>query len=172
MTEYVTKDGDFVIKVLEQDEDTIQFIPSGGGFVKRMRKDIFENNFTVLEKRTFKACYVTADFLETSSGKFEYIPCYSNGQRWNGWAIPFLEEKELLTLIDIIKQSSSDHLELIDNKFFFDPEEPGEFVEKTQIALDDGKLVSGYYLNISWVFELSDNIPTEELDPSDSTPKI
>lgn len=65
--------------------DTVEFSAQGGGFVHKMARAEFENNFMPAALPGFALKAVSADWLPEGLK----VPAYTNGQRWNGWAMPY-----------------------------------------------------------------------------------
>jgi hypothetical protein len=79
-----------LIEVKEPEaEGRIKFHPQGGGMHFSMPHASFVENWELAPAPVFRRGTVTADFLPTGVGDpLRVLPCYGNGELWNGWGTP------------------------------------------------------------------------------------
>ncbi|ABO59901.1 hypothetical protein LA345_39795 (plasmid) [Burkholderia vietnamiensis] len=98
--EYQDADGYRI--VVSKMGDEVEFFPQGGGFLHRMNRAEFDQKFTVAQPAPFARVNVTGDWLDDGVS----LPAYSDGRRWNGWAMPYFTREEgtrLATLIGCMR---------------------------------------------------------------------
>jgi hypothetical protein len=79
-------------------DGSVNVWPQGGGFEKNYSAETFAGLFTAVEiEPPFRKIAVSAEFI--NDGKVE-IPCYSNGLRWNGWAMPYFD---MISALEVVK---------------------------------------------------------------------
>jgi hypothetical protein len=83
------------ITVAEDSADAVKFSAQGGGFLRTMPREGFFKVFTPSQLPPFKAAKFGADWLP------ENFPLegFTNGQRWNGWAMPYFTKETGLRLM-------------------------------------------------------------------------
>lgn len=64
--------------------ETVEFSAQGGGFVQSAPRAEFERHFKPASMPGFSLGAVSAEWLPEDLK----VPAYTNGQRWNGWAMP------------------------------------------------------------------------------------
>lgn len=69
-------------------EDPVQFCTQGGGWACSMPYEDFHRTFKPGELPEFRPVLVTGDWWEHYP-EYPPIRAYSNGRRWNGWAVPY-----------------------------------------------------------------------------------
>lgn len=65
-------------------QETVAFAPQGGGFIRTIPRSDFERQFKPAALSAFSLVAISADWLPSDLN----VPAYSNGRRWNGWAMP------------------------------------------------------------------------------------
>lgn len=79
-------------RVETQDDkaDPVLFFPQGGGFQCSMAHSRFHAAFTLeAAPPTWRAGTVTAEWFATDEGSWPGYPCWSSGDLWNGFGMPF-----------------------------------------------------------------------------------
>lgn len=91
---YIDHD-DNPIEVLTPQNDPVEFSPQGGGFVGRIPRAQFDKAFRLAPLPGFKLVRVSGDWM----GLVQTLLAYSNGRRWNGWAMPYftLDQAKLIS---------------------------------------------------------------------------
>lgn len=157
--QYRSVDTAFEIDVIDITDDTVTFCQAGGGFVRKMSTTDLELHFKKIEERVMVECISGAEFYTDDDDNFLELKCYSDGQLWNGFGIPFVEPAELEKFINTLNAQAGDDefkLSIDNNRFYYISEEDADgspnYVPLSQIAVGD-KTVSGYLLDIGWVFD-------------------
>lgn len=76
--------------------DTVEFSAQGGGFVHKASRDEFEKRFKPAALPAFSLQAVSAEWLPDDLK----LPAYTNGQRWNGWAMPYFPAEAAHALLE------------------------------------------------------------------------
>lgn len=157
--QYRSVDTVFEIDVIDITDDTVTYCQAGGGFTRTMSTTDLELNFKKIEHRVMVECISGAEFYADDDGNFLELKCYSDGQLWNGFGIPFVEPAELEKFIKTLNAQAGDDefkLSIDNNRFYYISEEDADgspnYVPLSQIVVGD-KTVSGYLLDIGWVFD-------------------
>lgn len=66
------------------------FFSQGGGFQHSVTIKEWDANFRVAKKPVFAKAKVTGEWLDDGVK----VECYSNGNVWNGWAMPYFTKKQ------------------------------------------------------------------------------
>ena len=82
--------------------DKVRIAPQGGGFVRAVPLERFQQHFKPCEIPGFSPAMASADFLDGAAS----LPCFMNGARWNGWAMPYFEHATALKLCEAIPDLS------------------------------------------------------------------
>lgn len=90
--------GGGIVEVYKRENGVVYFAPQGGGFVKHTTQDIFDRMFEPAPEPQYLRGTVTADWLAEG----QTIPCVSNGDRWNGWAMPYFDRDTVNELIALM----------------------------------------------------------------------
>jgi hypothetical protein len=92
------------VSISELGVDEVLFYTAGGGFQCRMPRAKFFDTFREMtEPPAFRPGFVDADWMEDG----ERHPCWTKGDLWNGWGMPFFER----AVVDkLIEQSSGEGL--------------------------------------------------------------
>ena len=83
---YVHKDNGFAVTVLSETPNSVTFAPEGGGFVYRIPKVIFQEDFELKEVEVPRVWRIAVFELDEGVGKWLG---YTDGSAWNGWATPW-----------------------------------------------------------------------------------
>lgn len=91
---YIDND-DYLIEVTTPRIDPVEFAPQGGGLVGRIPRAQFDKAFRLAPLPDFKQVRVSGDWMDLVQALF----AYSNGRRWNGWAMPYftLDQAKLIS---------------------------------------------------------------------------
>lgn len=93
---YTYAGGMFEVSGVEGDK--VHIAPQGGGFVRTIPVKRFQEHFTACKMPGFSPGMTSAEFLDSDAS----LPCFTNGARWNGWAMPYFEHATALKLCDMI----------------------------------------------------------------------
>lgn len=122
---YINKQGQRV-ETYNDAETAIKFFRQGGGFQHGMKHDVFHAEFALAPLPVFRAGTVTADWFDNGV-KF---PCYSNGNLWNGWGVPFFTR---LTIDLMSATSSYDNVTWVDGKLMIAEDDEIHEISPTQL---------------------------------------
>lgn len=93
--EWLHKKGEYPesVAVIDKVEDGhVYFYPQGGGFQYKAEIDDFLSRYRPVDQEKdipiIKQAYVSAEFFGENE---KTIPCYTTGDRWNGWACPMFD---------------------------------------------------------------------------------
>jgi len=76
----------------------VEFSTQGGGFLKTMARDKFDATFELAPlEREYYAATVTVEWMEDRS-----LPCYTNGDLWNGWGRPQFDRENMLIILGMM----------------------------------------------------------------------
>jgi hypothetical protein len=133
-------------------KDYVLAYPQGGGFQIRVPKDFFEEHFKEETDVKFRRFLFGGDWHPAM-----YYG-WSDGSRWNGWAVPYVEEDVLKAIIavqatvsdtpvlsmdgDVVVYTETDSTGVVE-VFRYEPEE---------IEIENGK-VKVWCLNFGWCFD-------------------
>jgi hypothetical protein len=87
-----------LVQVVSEDVDTVQFCSQGGGFVHRAPRADFERDFRPATPPAFQAAHFSAEWLDEGT----QLEGFSNGMRWNGWAMPYFSREAGLRLCTML----------------------------------------------------------------------
>lgn len=137
MTIYQDKTTGRRIEVSDSTTDPIIFCAQGGDFQCRMPLEEFEY-YEVAPAPTFERATVTAEFLPDDV----VLPCYSNGERWNGLDMPYFDRAAVDRLIELIAGSTIP-IRWADNGadvIVMDEDYEGGFYTLESVTMPDGVL--------------------------------
>lgn len=83
---YADRDG-FLVEVTAVMDGTVQFAPQGGGFVRTASLASFSATFAPAKLPPYRAVRVEAEWLPPGMR----LDAFGNGQRWNGWVMPYFQ---------------------------------------------------------------------------------
>jgi hypothetical protein len=75
------------------------FFPQGGGFGHSVPAADWHEFFVPAPAPVFAPGRVTGDWLDDGSGTVIAFPAYLNGERWNGWAMPYFTKETALDML-------------------------------------------------------------------------
>ena len=132
---------------------TVKITPQGGGFVSNVNAvEFFKDCKPVTGDPEYRPCIVSVDGVESM------FRAYSNGYRWNGWAIPLFEKEQLLEIVALFKHSlcfgQAQYVkfnEVLDASAWYDESEE-EWISGAvqEIETADGDTVEVYPLGDGW----------------------
>lgn len=86
-----------LVQVLESSPAfTVEFAPQGGGLIRKLPRAEFERRFKPATLPSYSLVAVGAEWLPEELK----VPAYSNGMRWNGWAIPYFTFEAARSLLE------------------------------------------------------------------------
>lgn len=122
-----------LIEEIPSPEGMVSIANAGGGFVRQVARDAFDQEFTPYEYPTdYQLVLVSLD------GDASVYPGYSNGRRWNGWAMPVFE-LEAATQICAFAGGKFDVTSEIFDLTMHGEEEP--YLVAPELIMVDGKLI-------------------------------
>jgi hypothetical protein len=99
---YTDNKGHRVQTVPSDDQSIVEFYPQGGGFVRALPRIVFDAAYkpeTI--GRGFSRVLAHGDWNEGA----EYV-AYSDGDRWNGWSMPYFEFETAMQIITEMNESA------------------------------------------------------------------
>lgn len=93
---FADESGRLVEAIWPSTADQVEFSSQGGGFVRRLPRAEFEQRFKPAQLPSFSLCAITAEWLPDTV----QVQAYSNGQRWNGWAMPYFPAEAAQQLLE------------------------------------------------------------------------
>lgn len=140
-----------VIQVCSELADgRLEFTSQGGGFVRTMSRETFENDFVEHVIPGYQLGAVTLDMAPEGTS----IPAYLNGQRWNGWQtpqFPVASMPQVMELVGCVTYDADRDAYIV--KESDDPEDEW-VVEAQMIETADGQQVKTYGVGAgSWTWE-------------------
>lgn len=154
---YINQNGDHLVEEISRDDGRVSFCPAGGGFVVSMAEEDFARKYTettlpaVLSPFRFSGEWLNADY-----------PGYTNGKRWNGWAVPLVTKETLVELVAVMEPANA-ALGGEGYKFhwdgdvlnIYDPQEDSVYaLEPRPLATTEGTKFL-YDISLGWCWETS-----------------
>jgi hypothetical protein len=146
---YVSEFSD-AYEIVSFDGPIVRIAPEGGGFVMKTNASTFFRTAKLrAELPPFRA------FLTGLDGTESAFTAYSNGKRWNGWAVPMFDKAQLLEIIILFAGDSFRFNEAEDVVEYYDVNEE-EWIkqapEEIDIDMGDGLTVTKklYPLGDGW----------------------
>jgi hypothetical protein len=95
-----------LVELTKDENGRVEFCAQGGGFLMVGQSEKFHKEFELAGPLQFKRGTVSADFfINEESGKFTYLPCWSDGSSWNGWGMPYFERATVDRLIKLSEEN-------------------------------------------------------------------
>ena len=159
-------DSDWIVTVdgpIDPAAEKVQFFPRGGGFGKSTDPQTFLRDFRLMSDD--ELAQRDADFVPFKFGfdwegeePNEIYHGYTNGNTWNGWAIPFVEKAAMLQWV---KKTTDDGFQILNdgtlrfdedlNALIVTDEDDDIVIEPELINTPDGeKLVWDISLGFCW----------------------
>lgn len=152
---YVYKDGRSIVEEDSRSDGVVSFHALGGGFSRRLPEHTFDQDFKATElPEVLYPFKFSGDWLEA-----EYIG-YTDGNRWNGWAMPLVTKETFEALIAIMGPENAtvgeDGYKFRwdgDVMYFYDPQEEREFaISPEKRATTDGEKLL-YDISLGWCWD-------------------
>jgi hypothetical protein len=139
----------FYVTIEERTETEVKFAPQGGGFVRKMSAEEFDKTFFKAEFPSYKPEWVMVEGFDKP------VVGYCNGQKWNGWAMPYLPKTSADELCKVMSDLRYDAEK---DAYIWEPEggaEP-EIFERSIAKVFDREVIvyavgAGY-----WCWEIDD----------------
>jgi hypothetical protein len=125
---FVRADGFLIETMPGATGDTVAFTAQGGGFVQHLPRAAFEETFKPAPASSFARRHVSGEWLPEDLR----LPAYTDGRRWNGWAMPYFEfevAKQLLDHMDDLRYDA-------DKDAFVNTSDDDETFEATTVEVD------------------------------------
>ncbi|WP_341744774.1 hypothetical protein [Azonexus hydrophilus] len=146
-----------LVEVIAEEWGVVKFSSQGGGFLHRMKREAFETAFVAAVFDGYCAGKVGAEFLPDDL----MFDCFSNGQRWNGWGMPYFTLENGLRLAalkasDLVYDAEGDRFVFrVDDS---DPESD-EVYPATMITTASGETVKAYPIGAgSWCWDAVEGV--------------
>lgn len=142
-----------MVCIQSEEAGIVSFSSQGGGFLQRLRSEEFHRHFKPCDFPPFRQVSVAIDGVGDEHTTFV---AYSNGRRWNGWAMPHFPLDSALAVAKAMGDVRYDETRDV---FILEPEgeEPEEFAaEVIQVDGNDVKVYaigSGY-----WCWDVVDDV--------------
>lgn len=154
-----------VIEVSETHAGTVYYHSQGGGFRRALSTLMFEHVFEpVTSPSPYVRGTVTAEWLlDEETGLHAILPCISNGDRWNGWAMPYFDRdtvNELISLCpDLLRWKDEREYEVV---ALNTGDEPEEWAPDLLMLADGEQIVEAWGIGAgSWCWEGFEPDPKE-----------
>lgn len=148
------------------EDDFVHFFPQGGGFAYRMPHAQFHETFELATgERPWRLGYVDADWTEGMGPNDTFLkyPCWTNGDRWNGWGMPYFERATAELIVK--HQGDVAFVNTLrwegDNVIETNPDDPEDTGTYEPMTLPNGVLVWGIGAG-SWCWNSVTIVPTVE----------
>lgn len=151
--QFFADEGGHLVEVLRTSTDEmVEFSAQGGGFVHKASRTEFEKRFKPAELPEFSLQAVSAEWLPDDLK----LPAYTNGQRWNGWAMPYFPAEAAHSLLghmpDLRYDSARDAFVMKS-----DEDQAEEEVFPAETLVIDGRPIKTYAIGAgSWCWEFSE----------------
>lgn len=123
-----------LFEVLKFGEGEVHLSPQGGGFITRVPEEAFGRKFRPASLPAWHAMEVEAEWLPDS----RRLPAFSDGRRWNGWAVPYFDLDTGLKLCELMPNLAYSRER--DAFIWRDPDAPDDedvIFETRSIVVDD-----------------------------------
>lgn len=143
------------VEISQMDDQNVSFYPQGGGFQRTMPKASFDEHFElVTAPEPFRKFLFSGDWMENN------LVGYSDGRRWNGWAIPLVTKAVAVQIVGDLNAVSAGCPEDCftarwegETLMIFDPTEGEEFAVQPQaVQTDDGEVLL-YDVSLGWCWD-------------------
>ncbi len=144
-----------LVQVLETSTpETVEFSVQGGGFVHTTPRAEFEHRFKPATLPALSLTAVSADWLPDDMA----VPAYSDGRRWNGWAMPCFTLEAGRSLLEYMPDLRYDSVrDAFISKASDDEDEREDDVYLAETHVIDGIPVKLYAIGAgSWCWGLSE----------------
>lgn len=132
--------------------DIVEFSAQGGGFVQKAPRAEFEKRFKPAALPAFSLRVVSAEWLPDALK----LPAYTNGQRWNGWAMPYFPVEAAHALLEHMPDLRYDDTRDAFVSKSYDDEAEDE-VYPAQVLVVRGETLKVYAIGAgSWCWWLED----------------
>lgn len=133
-------------------DDNVEFSAQGGGFVQKAPRAEFEKRFKPAVLPAFSLRVVSAEWLPDALK----LPAYTNGQRWNGWAMPYFPVEAAHALLEHMPDLRYDDTRDAFVSKSYDDEAEDE-VYPAQVLVVRGETLKVYAIGAgSWCWWLED----------------
>lgn len=92
---FIDEAGNLVEVLWTSTDKIVEFATQGGGVVQKCKRADFERSFKPATPSAYAVTQISAEWLPGGMS----VPAYSNGMRWNGWAMPFFTKDAGLSLL-------------------------------------------------------------------------
>lgn len=141
----------------------ISFAAQGGGFVQSLPADEFERHFRPTALPGFSLTAVSGEWMPEG----ESLPAYSNGQRWNGWAMPYFTKE---TALGMLKDNPNVRFDEQQDAFVitaFDDEAEDTVCPATLITVDDQQIKTYAIGAGEWCWDLAPQEDVQQATQAD-----
>lgn len=129
---YSDQAGNLVQVLWTSTSDSVEFTRQGGGFVQKASRADFERQFKPATVRHYYLSAVTADWLPGGLT----VPAYTNGMRWNGWAMPFFTFEAATQLLEHMPDLRYDSVKDV----FYSQSSDEDVFDATTLEVDGSKI--------------------------------
>jgi len=134
-------------------EETVEFAPQGGGPIQKIPRAEFERRFKPANLPAFSLVEIGAEWLPDDMK----VPAYSNGRRWNGWAMPSFTLEAGQSLLKYMPDLSYDSARDAFISKDADDAQSEEEVFAAETLIIDGSPVKTYAIGAgSWCWYLAE----------------
>ena len=144
----------YVTLATDGSDGLIHITRQGGGWVQKITAEEFSANYKPAAFSPYAAVLVDADFLPDGTE----LPAYSNGARWNGWAMPYFDAETGHRLVTLIPELSFDASA---DAFVFKADgDDGDDAFEACTIMVEGKSVKAYPIGAGcWTWSFADPQP-------------
>lgn len=112
------------------------FYPQGGGLQHSMEYDKFHATFKPAPEPIWRTGTVTAEWFYTDQGPDHIYPCYSNGEFWNGFGIPYFTRAAIdQMLTDFHTSWFAETVRWVDGKLMVTDQQEDETCEVVPVTI-------------------------------------
>lgn len=135
--------------------ETVEFAPQGGGIIRKAPRADFENRFKPATLPAFSLVAICAEWLPDDMK----VPAYSNGRRWNGWAMPYFTIESGKSLLGFMPDLRYDSQRDAFVSKAYDDDQAEEEVFPAETLVIDGRPIQTYAIGAGfWCWEFSEPI--------------
>lgn len=143
---------------------TLQYHNAWGGFVHSISQDDFATKFVRVPDEEIQSLLKTFEAIDVSIGDDceESVPAYTNGERWNGWLVPYLSLETILEATSgdgMLVQRGMDRVA----RFLYIPDRD-DLLEISSYEGGEFDAAAIKSLNLARIREIATTVPAQEAD--------
>ena len=165
-SKWVRKDGVYpkdAVMVSKAINGVVSFCKLGGGFVYEVSEDVMTRSFReATRKELTEPTYIECNFsFDDGCDESPIYKGYTDGKRWNGWAMPYFEEEVAKSVVANSANIGDDFRHIPEHDMFimkFLMQDEEETFEATEILIN-GEVKKVYAIGAgSWTWSIDESV--------------